>query len=200
MGAEQVLVVLADKTPADLKQAYRALAKHWQQEKPGQVKIVFDTELQALPDDRAVWLFGWHNRFRPQLNTALEAYDFVANDAGVRIAGTTLTAQTHSLAVLGRQPHAPEQALGWLTAASAAALPGLGRKLPHYGRYSYIGFTGEGPDNVLKGQWPVVNSPMSVRVAQGDGAAVTFSPASLAPRTALVAPAELLSVERMQQD
>ena len=200
MGAEQVLVVLAHKAPADMKQAYRALASRWLQEKPGHVKVVFDTDVQTLPDDRAVWLFGWHNRFRPQLNTALQAYDFVQTGANVRIAGTTLTPQTHSLAVLGRQPNAPDQALGWLAADSAAALPGLGRKLPHYGRYSYLGFTGEEPDNVLKGQWPVVNSPMSVRVVQGDGAAVTFSPASLAPRKALVSPARLFSVERMQQD
>jgi len=185
MGAEQVLVVLANNTPAALKQAYRALALQWQQQKPGHVDIVVDSELQTLPDDRAVWLFGWHNRFRPQLNAALQAYDFAASDDKVRIAGTTLTPQTHSLAVLGRQPQSPDQALGWLAADSAAALPGLGRKLPHYGRYSYLGFAGTAPDNVLKGQWPVVNSPLSVRVLQADGAAVSFSPASLAPRQSL---------------
>ena len=185
MGAEQVLVVLADNTPAGLKQAYRALALQWQQEKPGHVEVVVDSELQTLPDDRTVWLFGWHNRFRPQLNAALQAYDFAASGDKVRIAGTTLTPQTHSLAVLGRQPQSPDQALGWLAADSAAALPGLGRKLPHYGRYSYLGFSGTAPDNVLKGQWPVVNSPLTVPVLQGDGAAVSFSPASLAPRQAL---------------
>jgi len=183
MGAEQVLVVLADNTPAALKQAYRALALQWQQQKPGHVDIVVDSELQTLPDDRAVWLFGWHNHFRPQLNAALQAYDFAASDDKVRIAGTTLTAQTHSLAVLGRQPQNPDQALGWLAANSAAALPGLGRKLPHYGRYSYLGFSGTAPDNVLKGQWPVVNSPLSVQLQQADGASI--SPASLAPRQAL---------------
>jgi hypothetical protein len=132
-----------------------------------------------------VWLFGWHNRFRPQLNAALQAYDFAASGDKVRIAGTTLTPQTHSLAVLGRQPQSPDQALGWLAADSAAALPGLGRKLPHYGRYSYLGFTGTAPDNVLKGQWPVVNSPLSVQPQQADGASVKFSPATLAPRQAL---------------
>jgi hypothetical protein len=200
MGAEQVLVVLADKAPADLKQAYQALARRWQQEKPGHVEVVVDTEMQTLPDDRAVWLFGWHNRFRPQLNAALQAYDFAASGDSVRIAGTLLTPQSHSLAVLARQPDAPDQALGWLAANSAAALPGLGRKLPHYGRYSYLGFTGTAPDNVLKGQWPVVNSPLSVRVLQADGTTVSFSPATLAPRKALVAPAELFSVDRMQQD
>ena len=185
MGAEQVLVVLADDTPAELKQAYRALALQWQQEKPGHVEVVVDSKLQNLPDDRAVWLFGWHNRFRPQLNAALQAYDFAASGDKVRIAGTTLTPQTHSLAVLGRQPQSPDQALGWLAADSAAALPGLGRKLPHYGRYSYLGFTGTAPDNVLKGQWPVVNSPLSVQPQQADGASVKFSPATLAPRQAL---------------
>ncbi|MEN8206799.1 MAG: M20/M25/M40 family metallo-hydrolase [Pseudomonadota bacterium] len=200
MGAEQVLVILPGKAPADLAKAYRALATRWQQEKPGHVEVVVDTGLQALPDDRAVWLFGWHNRFRPQLNAALKAYDFAAIGESVRIAGTTLTPQTHSLAVLARQPHAPDQALGWLAADSAAALPGLGRKLPHYGRYSYLGFTGTAPDNILKGQWPVVNSPMSVRVVQTDGTTVSFNPASLAPRQALLAPDELFSVERMQQD
>ena len=200
MGAEQVLVVLADRAPTDLKQAYQALAERWQQEKPGHFNVVFDTKVQTLPDDRTVWLFGWHNTFRPQLNAALQAYDFAPGGDSVRIAGTTLTPQTHSLAVLARQPEAPDQALGWLAANSAAALPGLGRKLPHYGRYSYLGFTGTAPDNVLKGQWPVVNSPMSVRVLQADGATVSFSPAALAPRKALVAPAELFSVERMQQD
>jgi acetylornithine deacetylase/succinyl-diaminopimelate desuccinylase-like protein len=41
---------------------------------------------------------------------------------------------------------------------------------------------------------------MSMRVHQEDGASVSFSPAALAPRKALVAPAEPFSVERMQQD
>ena len=200
MGAGQVLVVLAEQAPAELKQAYRALAERWQEEKPGQVDVMLDTELQTLPDDRAVWLFGWHNRLRPQLNAALQAYDFVASDDQVRITGTTLSAQSHSLVVLGRQPQAHDQALGWLAADTAAALPGLGRKLPHYGRYSYLGFSGTAPDNMLKGQWPVVGSPMSVRVQQDDGATVRFSPATLAPREALVPPAKLFSIARMQQD
>jgi len=200
MGAERVLVVLAEQEPSELKQAYHALAERWQEEKPGQVDIVPDTGLQTLPGDRAVWLFGWHNRLRPQLNAALEAYDFVASDDGVHIAGTPLSAQTHSLVVLGRQPQAPDQALGWLAADSAAALPGLGRKLPHYGRYSYLGFSGTAPDNMLKGQWPVVDSPMSVRVQQDDAVAASYSPATLAPREALVPPAEPFSIARMQQD
>jgi len=87
--------------------------------------------------------------------------------------------------VMARQPDAPSRALGWLAADSAAALGGLGRKLPHYGRYSYLAFKGTQPDNVLKGQWPVLDSPLSVRLTPR-AAAVQQAPARLAPRKPLV--------------
>jgi hypothetical protein len=43
-----------------------------------------------------------------------------------------------------------------------AALPGLGRKLPHYGKYSYLAFAGDEPANDLKGQWTAADSPLRV--------------------------------------
>ncbi|MFQ5644418.1 MAG: M20/M25/M40 family metallo-hydrolase [Thiogranum sp.] len=200
MGAERVLVVLPTQAATDTQRAYRTLAESWRKEKPAQVDVKFDNELERLPDDRAVWLFGWRNRFRPQMDTALAAYDFEDTGNGVRIEQTPVTPATHSLVVLGRHPREPDQALGWLAAASAAAVPGLGRKLPHYGRYSYLAFTGTAPDNVLKGQWPVVDSPLSVTVAQEDGVMIESGPARLAPRKALVAADERFSATRMQND
>jgi Peptidase family M1 domain len=185
VGAERVLVVLPGGAPAGMLEAYRALAESWRQARPEQVEIVSDNTLAALPADRTVWLFGWRNRFRPQLNAALKDYDFAQSGEGVRIAGTELAPQTRSLVVMARQPHAPSRALGWLAADSAAALGGLGRKLPHYGRYSYLAFKGTQPDNVLKGQWPVLDSPLSVRLAPR-AAAVQQAPARLAPRKPLV--------------
>jgi hypothetical protein len=200
MGAEQVLLILPSGAPADMLEAYRLLAQRWQQARPGQLQVIADNKLETLPADKAVWLFGWRNRFRPQINSALEAYDFEQRGERVRIAGTELTPQTHSLAVLGRQPDAPDQALGWLAADSAAAVSGLGRKLPHYGRYSYLGFIGTEPENILKGQWPVVESPMSVPVKQLDGVTVSASQASLAARPALIVPAESFSKKRLRDD
>jgi Peptidase family M1 domain len=186
IGAAKVLVVLPGDAPVGMREAYRALAERWRQVRPEQLEIVSDTTLAALPADRAVWLFGWRNRFRPQLTAALKGYDIEQNGEGVRIAGTELSPQTHSLVVMARQLDAPSRALGWLAADSADALVGLGRKLPHYGRYSYLAFTGRSPDNVLKGQWPVLESPLSVSVEQSDGAVVSASRATLAPRPALV--------------
>ena len=200
MGAERVLVVLPAQATANMQRAYRTLAESWRRGKPGQLDIKSDDALEHLPDDRAVWLFGWRNRFRPQFKTALAAYDFEDTGNGIRIEQTTLTPTTHSLVVLGRHPQEPDQALGWLAADSPAAVPGLGRKLPHYGRYSYLAFSGTAPDNVLKGQWPVVDSPLSVAVVQDDGVTIESTPARLAPRKALATTRERFSVTRMQKD
>ncbi|MCO6412462.1 MAG: M20/M25/M40 family metallo-hydrolase [Thiogranum sp.] len=199
MGAGRVLIVLPAQEAPDLRNAYRAVAESWRQDKPEQIEVALDDALQTLPDDRAVWLFGWNNRFRAQLQQALQDYEFEDLGDAVRIEHTTLDSGTRSVVMLARHPRQPDHALGWLAADSATALPGLARKLPHYGRYSYLAFSGAEPENVLKGQWPVVNSPMSIRVAQGDGASVEVEPARLAPRQALVAPQETFSAARMKE-
>ena len=51
-----------------------------------------------------------------------------------------------------------------------AAFPGLARKLPHYGSYSYLAFDGDAPTNTLKGQWQVMDSPLNTLIAQADHA------------------------------
>jgi hypothetical protein len=197
MGAERVLLVLPSQAPAALQDAYRTLAESWQAGNPPQFSIASDAELDTLPSDRTVWLFGWRNRFRPQLDAALAAYAFADQGDSVRIEQTILKRDAHTVVVMARQPANPDQALGWLAADEAAALPGLGRKLPHYGRYSYLAFSGDAPDNTLKGQWPVVDSPLSVRFEQGDA---VVPPARLAPRQPLVAAAEHFSRARLQTD
>ena len=49
------------------------------------------------------------------------------------------------------------------------AVPGLGRKLPHYHKYSYLGFEGVEPVNRVKGRWPVLDSSMTVFVSDEKG-------------------------------
>ena len=57
--------------------------------------------------------------------------------------------------------------IGWLHGHSTAAIPGLMRKIPHYGKYSYLAFTGDNPDNILKGLWPLNGSSLNVRLVEG---------------------------------
>jgi hypothetical protein len=186
MGAERVLIVLPSQARPELRDAYRRLADSWQAGHREQVGIALDADLDVVPTDRAVWLFGWRNRFRDPLAHALAGYAFADRGDSVRIEGTTLERDKHAVVVMARQTSNPEQALGWLASDDPAALPGLGRKLPHYGRSSYLAFAGEAPDNLLKGQWPVVGSPMAVQLAS-DVAPAEQAPPRLAPRQPLAA-------------
>jgi len=168
-GADQLLIVLPSAAPPELRDAYRSLAESWQRGQESRVKIALDETLGPLPNDRAVWLLGWENRFRPA----------VATDKSVTVGDTTLQRKDAAAVVVTRSPANPEYALAWLGSDHVAAMPGLARKLPHYGKYGYLGFTGDAPQNTVKGQWPVTDSPLSM--ALGD----SKQPLVLPPRAPL---------------
>ncbi len=67
LGAGQVMIVLPSTAPEPLRAAYAELAADWKAGNPDRFTIVSDDELERLPADRAVWLFGWSNRFRPRI-------------------------------------------------------------------------------------------------------------------------------------
>ncbi len=195
-GAERVLIVLPAEAPPAVRKGYAALARAWQQTQGEQLEITTDAALSELPADRATWLFGWENRFLPALTQTLSQTVFSANSKHVQIAGSELERTRHSVVVVGRRHQKPAHALGWLATDTVAAMPGLGRKLPHYGRYSYLGFTGSAPENVIKGRWPMANSPMSIQLAQ----APTPLKTRLAPREPLTELPALTKPRRMIQD
>ncbi len=66
--------------------------------------------------------------------------------------------------------------MGWVAASPAAAIPGLARKLPHYTRYSYLGFKGPEPDNVAKGMWQPLSSPLVRNLTDGPMPALVLPP------------------------
>ena len=199
-GAEQVLVVLPASASESIRMGYQGLAKGWQKGRAVNMEIKLDNELDELPADRAVWLFGWENRFRPRFDNALSDYDYAKKESGVSIEDTEIKRDKHSVVIMGRHPSNSAHALAWLATDNVAAMPGLGRKLPHYNKYSYLSFTGDEPTNVFKGQWPVVNSPMSIAVSQEDGKEVGPTSAKMAPRSALAQLPPVFSEARMLKD
>jgi hypothetical protein len=157
-GEPGVLAVLPATAPAAVQRAWRELVEGWRTGQH-QIEVVSDADVRDLPPDRAVWLLGQENRLAPAV---------VAGLRGVSVEGGTLTLDgerlslaTQSAVVVRRHPADPGKAIGWIASGLPKALPGLGRKLPHYGRYSYLGFDGEEPTNTVKGEWPTSDSPLS---------------------------------------
>jgi hypothetical protein len=186
-GADKVLLLLPADTSAELKQGYHQLAQAWPHASSQVLEIRWDQEIEVLPTDRAIWLFGWENRFLPEVITALTPYSVGLTQAGVRLEGTPLTRVQHAVVLTVRHPKNPQQTLAWVATQNVAALSGLGRKLPHYGTYSFLGFAGDEPINIVKGQWSVLASPMSVLLAPAAGSPPQGAAAQLAPRRPLIA-------------
>lgn len=155
-GAERGLMVLAAAEPTDLAAGYRQLAQAWL----GQAKgwdLVLDQDLDRLPADRPVWLLGWSNRFLTELAARAPGLDPMHRR--LTLDDQVIEGDDASLALVRDQAGYP---LGLIATGTAAALPGLARKLPHYGKYGYLAFTGPEPVNRLKGQWPAGESALRV--------------------------------------
>ena len=155
-GAARGLMVLPAAEAETLASGYRQLAESWTRDTPGW-EVVRDDEIERLPEDRPVWLMGWRNRFV----TALTAQPFGLDAEAHRLelSGQSLAGEDLSLALVREVAGRP---LGLIATATPAALPGLARKLPHYGKYGYLAFTGSEPSNRLKGQWPAGESRLQV--------------------------------------
>ncbi|HSH68310.1 MAG TPA: M20/M25/M40 family metallo-hydrolase [Deferrisomatales bacterium] len=161
-GAEAVTVVLPAAAPDGLRVAYRELAEGWGRSQLGRWTVVDDRELEQLPADEAVWVLGWENRFQPAAVATLQPYPAEVSPGRVRVDSSGVDAAGHCFVLVGRHPNDPGLTLTWLATDDPAPLPGLGRKLPHYHKYSYLAFEGAEPQNILKGRWPVVGSPLAV--------------------------------------
>ena len=190
-GADKVLLVLPAKANAQARARYDRLAKLWADEQGGKIKVVTDAEINALPTDKAVWLLGRNNKFTDVIKTGLADYDAAITDDAVRFKGTALATANHSFIIAVRNPGNAQATIVWLTTDRLDAVQGLVRKLPHYGKYSYLAFTGAEPTNAAKGEWPVVNSPLMASLSE------QASTVKLTPRKALAYLKPVFSAERM---
>ncbi|MHC5027083.1 MAG: M1 family metallopeptidase [Planctomycetota bacterium] len=169
--------------------AYRRLLASWHAA-DHDITIVDDAQIDALPVDRAVWILGRANRFAPavlaQDPPLQSAGQWSEADAALSLGGQDVSLADHTVVVIRRHPGNAEKAVGWISVAPQDAIPGLARKLPHYGKYSYLAFTGDAPTNTVKGQWDAADSPLVVDLG---GGTTSIEPA---PRAALIerAPAD----------
>ncbi|MCH8863107.1 MAG: M20/M25/M40 family metallo-hydrolase, partial [Proteobacteria bacterium] len=190
-GADQVVMILPSAAPPSLKARYQKLASIWTGS-GDQLRVVMDSEIEALPGEGAIWILGAANRFYGVVEEALGDYDAEIGSGTVRFGETALPTGENSTIIALRNPANPHSVVVGITIHNDAAVAGLARKLPHYGKYSYLAFAGDAPDNSAKGEWPAVGSPL-VAVLDAD----TQSSATLKSRPALAELAPVFDGRRM---
>src|SRR5262245_61838014 len=186
-GAKKVLIVLSAQSAS----RYAGLAKAWTRDG---VETVTDSEISALPSDRAVWLFGADNKFAPVVADALKSYGASFDAAGLRTSSTAYDAAGRSLVAVARHPANPDSVVIALAASSEPAADALARKLPHYGKYSWLVFAGDDATNEASGEWQVGDTPLARNLT------AQAQPIKLTPRKALAEIKPLFDTARMKAD
>ncbi len=192
-GAPKSVIILPSRASESMASAWRGLAERWSKGSES-VEIVVDREIGKLPVDASVWIFGRENIFCPADASDLKKRGARIGGDSVQLGKNEYPLADHAFAMAIRHPASDEHVLCWLGAGLPESLPGLGRKLPHYGKYSYLAFEGTEPTNVAKGQWPALDNPMAMILA-GDGAPDGTIPSSppLADKPPIIDPADFKS-------
>jgi hypothetical protein len=149
LGYDSTVVVIGSGCAPDVAGALRKLAVGWSH---NHNQIVVEEAQFTGSEGRGVWFFG-EGALEDRLFTETRSFGDLPmklrRDASA--AGRTLVACFRE---------GGSEGIPWTVVlpADAGVVEALGRKLPHYGGYSYLVFDGE--TNVDKGSWEVTNSPL----------------------------------------
>ncbi len=146
LGADSTRIVIGADVTGEMRDALVALAEEWAADS-SIVWVEEGGELEDFPG--GTWFFG-------------------AGPAAERMweelsAGTELAGASGSIVAAGRLNGRPDRPAALVLPESADVVAALGRKLPHYSKYSYLVFEGE--RNAGKGSWKVGASPLIVDLA-----------------------------------
>ncbi len=174
IGSSQSQIILASAESEETQKIFQNTISRWGEKisaNSDKTMKIF-AGISDLPQT-SLWICGTNTRFSSYLKKILtlrniqwqnknsENLEKAAAD-GLTIDGQFYDLEQHSFVFTIEHPQNPEYALCWIFGGNPQSLPGLLRKLPHYGKYSYLIFRGNEPENVKKGQWPLLQSPISV--------------------------------------
>jgi aminopeptidase N len=197
LGSQKMLILLPSAAGQKLLSEYRQFAQAIVSSGADAVAIKPDTEVKELPTEQSVAVLGWENRFFATAFKALSDYPVTMTTKEVNIGNTRVPRENHSVVLTAKNPANHDAAIMIIATDQAEALPGLGRKLPHYHKYSYLAFKGDEPVNVVKGRWTVPHSPMTMLLPGKDNKTTEVEMGKLSARPLLAELPPVFSKEQM---
>ena len=156
MGSKHLWIILPSES--EKLEAWQSMANMWKESGDTQdqmIEVMMDTEVKELPLDQSLWILGKNNKWA-EFFEEYKTEAFAQGDAELLRA----CSDTGSLVLTYIPDKNPELTYGFITAHQAEAIPGLTRLLPHYGKYSVLGFFGTRPSNQAKLILKPKNSPL----------------------------------------
>ena len=160
-GSKENLVVIPSKTTQAQKDIYQRFIEKWKAVDVDNFIVKTDAEVKELPMDMTVWILGYDNKFVASINSQLENYHSAIKSDTIILEKNKIVRKGSASIFTLFNPKDVNQQLIFIGIDDEKAVDGLVRKLPHYGKYSYLAFEGDEPTNIAKGQWPIINSPLT---------------------------------------
>jgi aminopeptidase N len=159
-GSKDNLIILPANVDQTKKNLYQKFANEWKKADNDNFTIEFDTNIKKISEDKTVWILGFENKFASDINKELKFYNSGFSSDSVYFENKKLPKKgSNFILTLFDKNNYNKQHI-FIACDNEKAIPGLIRKLPHYGKYGYLAFTGNEPTNISKGQWSVLNSPL----------------------------------------
>ena len=159
-GSGENVFILPSKASKSKLALYQELATQWQQADNDKFSILMDNKIKELPRNKTAWILGYDNLFAASVNRQLRLVNAQISKDSVLMGGKKIAKKDNDIIFTTSFPNDAARQLLFMAVDNRNAIPGLVRKLPHYGKYSYLAFEGNEPTNIAKGQWAVLNSPL----------------------------------------
>lgn len=102
----------------------------------------------------SLWALGRNHPLKENFKSQLNKRGISFNSEGMAFEGVQYTWEKHSFVFALPRMDRKDGTATWIIAGTKNSAPGLLRKLPHYGKYGFLVFKGDAPQNILKEQWP----------------------------------------------
>ena len=166
-GAEIKTIILPESNSSnELINSYRHFYKSIEAgSRPPHINFK-DNSQSKIPTTN-LWIFGKNNKLSKEINAQLNRYDVKVDDNGINLDGRYFNWGNHSFVFALAHQNSDNRQMVWFVTSSKKSIPGLIRKLPHYGKYGYLIFEGDEPKNVTKGAWPSSRAGLDHTFAKG---------------------------------
>jgi len=180
-GDTDAVIILPKKS--NFLKEYTDMAEHWQQTQEVQgckLKIIYDSDLNELPD-KTTWIVGFENKFASGLNVLNNYLEYFPKKT---IEQLDTMKKDGALVYAFKNPQNKMFTNGFIGSNNQAMIKALKIKMTHYTKYSYLGFIGDRAENKLKGEFPVIDSPLNYSIKY-DNKTIPIT-ATIKPRKALM--------------
>ena len=144
-GAQTITALLPEKDNPGYQQFAQGVAKP--------ENILSGYENASLPEG-SLWVFGWDHPLKKSFIAQLQKSGIEVDEKEIRFPDHSYPWKDHSFIFTLDRTDKIKGTMTWVIAGNKESIPGLMRKLPHYGKYGYLVFEGTAPENRMKGIWP----------------------------------------------